>query len=151
MVENVLSVILLVSGIVLATLVSLVMARLLKKFGDDERWQKVLEALRIGVDYAQTEFVEWRKQAAEDGKLSKEEIKRAVDIALATARNVAADDATRKALASLSYEYVKSLIERILEKKKGTVVNVEVAGVAAGSAADGTGVPTDHDVSGQSN
>lgn len=131
---TVLNVVIAVAVLVVGGLVSAIMARVLARYGDDERHAKALEALRIGVDKIQLEYVQWWKRSNADGKLTRDECFEAVRLALDAAVQSAADPAIRDIIRSWSYDKARSLIERILEKKKGVTVHVDVTAETAGSA-----------------
>lgn len=89
------------------------------RFRNNNILKDALEAVRIGVDHIEHEYVEELKTAAEDGKISKEEIAEANRLALETAKKYATGPAL-KLIESWGAEQAKSYITRIVESKKDT-------------------------------
>lgn len=87
------------------------------KFRNNQAVHDAIEALRVGVDKSQADFVEWRKRAAADGKLTREEIKEAERIALEHAKEIAKGPAL-ELLKNWGTSIISSYIARIIEKKK---------------------------------
>lgn len=117
-VETFLPMLLSIVGLAIGTLISIILARLVKKYGEDELWSEALEALRVGVDHAQVNFVEWAKRASEDGKLHKDEVREALDMAWATAIDIAKTPEVKKLIQSWTKEQLESFVQRILDRKQ---------------------------------
>jgi type II secretory pathway pseudopilin PulG len=114
-------------------IVGILAAALLKKYGgqvkENQAMSEAVEALRIGVEKAHEDFVEWAKRSAKDGKLSKEEREQARTIAINHALLTAKGPAL-KLLQTWGMDKLNSLIARIVDSKtdKGGPANVVITG-----------------------
>jgi len=79
--------------------------------------EQVVEALRQAVDHTQEQYVDWWKDASEDGKLSKEERQQALGIAKQTALRLL-DGPARDMAYTWTTEKIDSIIRRILDAKQ---------------------------------
>lgn len=87
------------------------------RFRNNNVFKDALEAVRIGVDHVEHEYVDQLKAAAADGTITKEEIAAANKLALDTAKKYATGPAL-KLIESWGAEQAKSYITRIVESKK---------------------------------
>lgn len=101
-----------VAGVLVVNLLN----KFVKKYVSDNVFNEALDALREGIDVAEDEFVRWAKRSAEDGKLNKEEIYEAMELAREHALAVL-DGPAYDLLASFSKERIYSLIKQLLGDK----------------------------------
>jgi hypothetical protein len=121
----------------------------LKKFKENEILAQVYDAIRVGVDAAQEDYVVWHKRASADGKLTAAERREAMDIAYQHAKALLTGPAALL-LMSWGWSKIQSVIKQQVEKKKQSgsknillevTKNVE-SGVANGSIAAPAGTVT---------
>lgn len=89
--------------------------KLMEKHDASEAERKAVEALMEGIEHAQESLVNEIKKSAADGKLSKEERKQALDLAIDHAKSVAKDEALDLLKAS-SKERLGGWAKQILAK-----------------------------------
>ncbi len=90
-----------------------------KKYGKESVLADIFEAFASGVSESQEEIVRDAKKAAEDGKLSKEERKQAVEHALGIAKDVATGEAGKQ-VAKMGVAEARKWVGRVLAgRKKG--------------------------------
>lgn len=95
-------------------LVLLVLGLLLRKKLNEN---KALEALWIGIQHAYDEYVNFIKQAKEDGVLSPEEVKQAKDLAISKALEVAKGP-VKDILLAWGKPKLEALITSLVQKNK---------------------------------
>lgn len=93
------------------------------KARNNQALHDAIEALRVGVDKTEGDFVEWRKRASADGKLTKDEIAQAQQLAISHAKDIASGPALNL-LKSWGTSVIMSYITRIIEKKKLSNVSI---------------------------
>ncbi|TRZ51629.1 MAG: hypothetical protein D4S01_04380 [Dehalococcoidia bacterium] len=89
------------------------------KLAMNEAEKESMQCLLDGMSLAQETLVREAKQAAEDGKLTKDEIKKAEAIALEYAKDIATGPA-KDIVVSWTERRVSALIKQLLAKMKGS-------------------------------
>ena len=115
-------------GTVITILVGMAVKALKAKFEQDQVRQEALDAILAGVSVTYEEFVRGAKRAAEDGKLSEEERKKALQLAKARAMSLASGP-VKAMLLSFSAEYFDALINKTVgelkQPKQTSVISIE--------------------------
>jgi len=90
----------------------------INKVKDDAAMQEAVLAIQAGVTKTYHEFVQTAKEVSADGKLSPDEKKRARDMAIAAAKDLATGPA-KDLLLKWGKEKITALIEQYLARYKG--------------------------------
>jgi len=103
----------------IAALLGLFIAKRKKKKGEDDIWVQIMEAVATGVSDSQEEVVTFAKRVSADGKLTKDERKKAVEHAMKIAKDVAVGEAGKR-IAKMGLAEGRKLVGRVLGgRKKG--------------------------------
>lgn len=106
-------------GTVLTYFLSRFFKWLEKKAEMQENEKEAIQLLLEGMALAQEDIVREAKKSSADGKLTKEEIERAQDIAIDYAKNIATGP-VKDVVTSWTKRRASSLIKQLLSKLKGT-------------------------------
>ena len=90
---------------------------LVKKMKATDDQKKAFDALAAGMAEAQNNFIRDAKKASEDGRLTKEEIKQAEEMALERAKELATGP-VKDIILSWGKQQISSYIKQILNKEK---------------------------------
>lgn len=97
-----------------AALLTWLLGTVIRKIMREDFDVQVAEAIKVGVDQTQEEFVIWAKRAAADGKLTKEERQQAMELARTTAMKYANNKQVRQYIFTMSKEVLNSWVKRLL-------------------------------------
>ena len=106
-----------VLGAVLTYATTKLINYLIKKMDATEQQKQAFDLLAAGMAEAQNEFIREAKKASEDGRLTKEEIKAAEQMALERAKDLAKGP-VKDIIISWGKDQVSSYIKQILNKEK---------------------------------
>lgn len=104
-------------GTILLALLGWLTTKILLWMKQNKVAAEVFAALQAGVVFAQEQFVDFAKQAAEDGKLTRDERVRAREMAVDFAKSIATD-AAKRAIAQMQAGSLDAMIADIVAQVK---------------------------------